>query len=298
MQWLNEMVAFARVVDCGGFSQAARMHGVEPSSMSRAVARLERALQAKLLVRGSRAIALTEVGALVYEQCARIVGAAGDVRALADQYSAAPAGMLRMTAPVAFGQVWLAPLLPGFIRRFPEVDLRIAFNDTPQDLVQAQADVALRIAVAPPAALAARRLFDTPYVLVASPAYIAAHGQPDHPAQLVEHRCLHLGYGAFTASWTLRRDAEQVAVAIAPRYALSNSLVIATACEGGSGIGLIPAFSAAAGLARGALLRVLPAWEPDGAYRRAAYLVFAAAPYVAPKVRALVDYLAAAEPCA
>jgi len=288
---LNEMVAFAQVDDHGGFSQAARALGVEPSSMSRSVARLEKALQAKLLLRNSKSISLTELGEQVLAECTRILGSARDVHAMAARYTAAPAGLLRVSAPVAFGQVWLAPRVAGFVAAFPEIDLRLSLVDQPVDLVEDRIDVAIRIAAQLPQDLAARRLCPTPYVLVASPAYLAAQGTPGHPEQLACHRCIHLGYGAFDATWPMRNGHERISVAVSPRYAIGNSLALAAAVEGGAGIGLIPEFSAQAGLADGRLVRVLPQWQLEDTYQRSAWLLYAAGPRIAPKVRAFVDYL-------
>jgi len=292
MDALKEMAVFAHVVEHGGFTAAARALGLEPSSVSRSVARLERALGARLLVRSSRAIALTEIGAEVHAECARIVAASRQVQALAAQHSVLPAGTLRLSAPVSLGQLWLAPLTADFMRQYPDVDLSITLDDAEADLAEAQIDIALRICTAPPQEAAARRLFAVPYVLVAAPAYLAQHGAPVHPDALPAHRCLHLGYGAFTPAWPLRRGEEQADVAVSPRFALGNSLALSLAAEQGSGIALVPAFAAGAALAAGRLVRVLPDWELAGTYRRAAWLVFAAGPHLAPKIRVFVDYLA------
>lgn len=290
---LDEMVAFWHVVEHGGFSQAARALGVEPSSMSRSVARLERALQAKLLVRGPRSMALTELGEQVLRDSALIRDAATNVHALAARYGARPSGMLRVSAPVVLGQLWLAPRLASFAEAYPDVDLQLSLNDRPVDIVTERVDVALRITAQPPQDLVARKLFDTPYVLVASPAYLAAHGAPERPETLARHRCIHLGFGAFDANWPLKRGDEQRVVAIAPRHAIGNSLALATAAAHGAGIALLPLFSAQAGLDAGRLVRVLEAWTPAGTYARAAYLLYAAGARVPPKVKAFVEHMSA-----
>lgn len=291
MHLLKEMAVFAHVVDHGGFTSAARALGIEPSSVSRSVARLERALGVRLLARSSRAIALTEIGARIYAESARVNAASDEALALAQRYRAAPSGTLRLSAPVSLGQVWLAPLMAGFSRLHPDVDLSITLTDVPIDLAEANADIALRICTAPPQDAAARTLFAVPYVLVASPDYLVEHGTPDHPAALAGHRCLHLGYGAFTPVWPLRRGAEQIDVTVAPSLVLGNSLGICLAAEEGSGIGLVPAFAARAGLASRRLVQVLPEWALAGTYQRHACLVFGAGPQVPPKVRVFVDYL-------
>jgi DNA-binding transcriptional LysR family regulator len=290
---LDEMIAFWRVVQHGGFSQAARAYGVEPSSMSRSVARLEKALRSKLLVRSYRSLALTELGEQVLRECAQIRSAAAAVHGLAARYGVRPAGVLRVSAPVVLGQLWLASRIAGFAEACPEVDVRLELSDRPIDIVAERIDVALRITASPPQDLAARRLFETPYVLVASPGYLRANGTPDGPQALVQHRCVHLGYGAFDANWPLRRGDEHVVIAIAPRHAIGNSLALATAAEQGAGIALIPRFSAEAAIEAGRLVVVLPDWVPDGSYARSAYLLYAPGSHVPPKVRAFIDYLVA-----
>lgn len=291
MQLFNEMAAFAHVVRCGGFSQAARVLGVEPSSVSRSVARLEKSLGARLLVRNTRALALTEMGSHIYAECEKLLAAARNVQDLAGHYGSSAAGLLRVSAPVAFGQVWLAPRLAGFIEAYPDVDLQVVLDDRPIDLIDERVDAALRIATAPPPGFAALRLCAAPYVLIASPNYVKVHGAPLRPEELTAHRCLHLGFGAFGPAWPFQRGDETLAVTVSGRYSIGNSLALATAVAGGAGIGLVPGFSAAQGLADGTLVRVLPGWELVDTYQRSAYLVYAAGPHVAPKIRALLDYL-------
>ena len=291
MQLFNEMAAFAHVVRCGGFSQAARVLGVEPSSMSRSVARLEKSLGARLLVRSTRALALTEMGSHIYAECEKLLAAARNVHDLAGQYGTRATGLLRVSAPVAFGQVWLAPRLAGFIDAFPDVDLQVVLDDRPIDLIDERVDVAVRITQAPPPGFAALRLCAAPYVLIASPGYLKAHGAPQRPEALAGHRCLHLGYGAFGPAWPFKRGDEIIAVTVSGRYSIGNSLALAAVVAGGAGIGLIPEFSAAQGLADGTLVRVLPDWQLTETYERAAYLIYTAGPHVAPKIRALLDFL-------
>lgn len=285
------MVAFWQVVQHGGFSAAARARGVEPSSMSRSVARLEQGLQARLLVRGGRTLVLTELGEHVLRECALIHEAASNVQALAARYGDRPAGVLRISAPVVLGQLWLAPRLAAFGAAYPDVDLRLTLEDRACDLIAERLDLALRITDQPPLDLVARKLFETPYVLVASPAYLQAMGAPDRPEDLIQHRCLHLGFGAFDGHWPLCRGDEQVQIAVVARHAIRNSLALATAAEHGAGIALLPQFAAQAAMDAGRLQRVLPEWSLGGTYERAAYLLHLPGARLPPKLRALVDFL-------
>jgi DNA-binding transcriptional LysR family regulator len=293
MEMLNEMAVFAQVVDSGGFSPAARALGVEPSSVSRSVARLEKSLGARLLHRTSRAIALTEVGEQVYRQCARIVSSARDAQALASSYRAEPAGVLRVSAPVVFGQVWLAPRLAGFVAAYPEVNLQVTLVDRPVDLLEDGVDLAIRIAEELPPGVAARTLCAMRYMLVASPAYLLAHGTPATPAALADHRFITLGHGTFGPSWTMHRGDEQVEVVVPSRFTANNSALIATMAEGGTGIALVPDFTARSALANGRLVQLLPDWELGSPYRRAIWLVYTPGPHLARKIRVFIDHLVA-----
>ncbi len=176
MEMLNEMMVFAEVVTSGGFSAAARSLGLETSSVSRSVARLEQHLSARLLHRTTRAIALTEVGEQVFRECAAIAGKVRDIRSLANHFQIEPRGTLRLSAPVALGQLWLAPRLSDFMEACPTVDLRVTLIDRPVDLIEDGIDLALRISADWPPGLVVRKLFAVRYVLIASPSYLARYG--------------------------------------------------------------------------------------------------------------------------
>jgi DNA-binding transcriptional LysR family regulator len=293
MDMLNEMTVFAQVVDSGGFSPAARVLGVEPSSVSRSVARLEKSLGARLLHRTSRAIALTEVGEQVHRECVRVVSAARDARMLASSYRAEPAGVLRVSAPVVFGQVWLAPRLAGFAAAQPGVALRLTLVDRPVDLLEDGVDLAIRIATDLPPGLAARTLCPMRYLLAASPGYLAAHPAPDTPAALADHRLITLDHGTFGPTWTMHRGDDRTNVVAPSRFTANNSALISTLAEGGAGIALVPDFTARAALAAGRLVQLLPDWEFGPPYRRAVWLVYTPGPHLARKIRVFIDYLVA-----
>ncbi|KWR91309.1 LysR family transcriptional regulator [Cupriavidus sp. IDO] len=291
---LNAMAVFARVVECGSFSAAAQELGMTPSAVSRHVSRLEATLGASLLQRTTRAFALTELGQSVYAACARMTAAAREVTALGGDHTGEPHGVLRVSAPVSFGQAWLAPRLPALLARYPALELQITLADRMVDLVEEGLDVAIRIARELAPGLVARPLREVHYRLVASPAYVRQHGAPATPNDLPAARCLYLGYGAFGEHWTLRPKAggDSLSVRIPPRLTLNNSLAIVTMVERDAGIGLVPDFSAADGLADGRLVTVLDDWDILEPYVGTAYAVYTPTRHVAPKVRAFVDHLA------
>lgn len=293
MEMLNEMAMFVRVVDSGGFSAAARAHGLTTSAVSRHISRLEAHLGGKLLHRTTRSLALTELGQQVYAACTRMLGTAREIHALAGSYSARPNGIVRVTAPIVFGQVWLAPRLPAFLEQYPDVDVRLTLVDRTVDLIEEGVDLAIRIARDLAPGLAARTLCTMRYVLVASPAYLDRHGDPATPADLARHRCTHLGYGQFGGAWTLMRDGASVQVDVDARVTINNSAAILAMVEAGGGIGLVPDFTARAALKAQRVRQVLPDWTLDAPYTGAVHAVYVPGRHLALKVRAFIDHLTA-----
>lgn len=304
MELLDEMVVFARVVDSGGFTAAARALGLTNSAVSRSVARLEAQLGARLLNRTTRSVSLTELGAEVYPGCARLAQTAREVQALAGHYALTPQGRVRLSAPTVFGEVWLAPLLPGFLARWPQVQVDLTLIDRLVDIVDEGYDLALRItrpgAVAP--GLVARALADMRYVMVATPAYLRQHGTPDDPSQLAEHACIGLDLAPLEDRLEFQpagqaapaRNAAPPSVQVRCPLRVNNSNAILATVEAGLGIGIVPDFAAAAGLRARRLKPVLPRWPLAGAYApRVVHAVYAPTRHLPAKVRVLIDHLAA-----
>lgn len=292
MKMLNEMAIFSQVVDSGGFSAAARLLGLNTSAVSRHVSRLEAHLGGRLLQRTTRSLALTELGTQVYAACTRMVSTAREIHALAGSYSARPNGIIRVTAPIVFGQIWLAPKLRGFLELYPEIDVRLTLVDRTVDLIEEGVDLAIRIARELAPGLAARTLYAMRYVLVASPEYLAKHGLPATPEALSEHCCSHLGYGAFGKYWTLKHEDKLVHVEVPTRLTINNSAAILAMVEAGGGIGLVPDFTACAALETHRVQQVLPEWEFCEPYTGTVHAVYMPGPHLALKVRAFIDYLA------
>lgn len=290
---LKEMAIFSEVVDCGGFSAAARKLGLTTSAVSRHVSRLELFLGGRLLQRSTRAMALTEMGERVHAACLRMLVSAREVQALASDYSARPNGTVRVSAPVAFGQIWLAPRLPAFLDRYPDINLSLTLVDRKVDLIEDGVDLAIRIAADLAPGLAARRLCPIAFILVATSAYLAAHRTPEVPADLHQHRCFYLGYGEFDGRWTLRRGEEQARIELASRATFNNSAAIMAAVEADGGIGLVPDFAGAAALADGRCQRLLPAWTVVTPSVGAAHAIYTPGRHLALKTRVLIDFLSA-----
>src|ERR1700756_2988807 len=206
------MAIFAKVVEVRSFAGAAAELKLSKATVSKAVSRIEARLGARLINRSSRRFALTDAGRQLAERAAPILAAgeaAGDA-ALAQ--ASAPRGLVRLAAPMSFGVLHIAPLLPEFLTTYPEVSVDLHLSDAMIDLVGEGYDAAIRIAALPDSSLVARRLCGMHRYLVASPSYVRAHGRPKHPLHLAEHRCVGYSHGTTTEAWRFTKDGKSATV--------------------------------------------------------------------------------------
>ena len=294
MEYLHEMVVFAKVVELRSFSEAARRFGVTSSAVSRSVGRLEAHMGGRLLHRTTRSVAPTELGHEVFGRCTLIAQTARDVKLIASRYASAPVGRLRISAPVAFGQQWLGPRLPAFLARWPDVEVSLTLHDGAVDLAERGIDLALWVSDVLPPSVVARSLMRSSHVLVAAPDFLAAQGRPEKPADLSDFRCV-LPEGHDSAGHLCMSDGEdEVTVPVRSQLTVNHGATILQAVGAGLGIGLVPDFSAAQALAQGRVVRVLPGWSLLGPYaERKVYAVYLPTRHLPQKVRAFIDHLAA-----
>lgn len=293
MEFLNEMVVFAKVVELRSFSEAARRFGVTSSAVSRSVGRLEAHMGGRLLHRTTRSVAPTELGHEVFSRCTLIAQTARDVKTIAGRYASAPVGRLRVSAPVVLGQQWLGPRLPTFLARWPNVEVSLALGDDEFDLVEQGIDVALCLSNALPSSVVARSILRSAHVLVASPGYLHARRRPASPVDLAEHPCVLPHAGDCGVTLCLSDGREEVNVQVQGPLTVDDGAAILGAVDAGVGIGLLPDFSAAQALANGRVVRLLPDWRLLGPYaERKAYAVYLPTRHLPQKVRAFIDHLA------
>ena len=285
------MVAFAKVVETGSFTAAARLLDATPSAVSRQVARLERELGVRLLQRTTRQLRLSEAGREVLGHCRQLLAAAGAALDSGLQHSEEPRGQVRLAVPKAVGYRLIAPLLPEFFQRYPQVDLQLRLDDRPLDPIADDQDLLVRITEQPPAGFVARPLRKMDFVLCASPAYLQRRGTPQQPQALAEHDCLYLGETPGDQRWQLRHGDRVESVTVRGRLACNHSGVRLEATLADLGIACLPAFAAEAGLAVGSLRRVLPDWQYLGPYQGTAWLLYPPDRQLPAAVRVLVDFL-------
>ena len=290
---LPDMAVFARVVDAGNFSVAARQLGSTPSTVSRQIKRLEEALATRLLERSTRKVRVTESGAQVYRYCRDMVGAASGAVDAAGQLVGRPQGKVSVSAPTAYAKTVIHPLIPGFLRTYTEVDLQLLFADHEVDPLVDDLDVVIRLTEHPAPGLAGRRLGSVRWVLCASRAYLQARGTPEHPRDLAQHDCVYLGETADDNRWRLRRGIEAHTIEVRGRYIANHAGARLEAAQQDLGIASLPEFAAADALRRGELLQVLADWDLEArAYVGSVWLLYPPDRFLPPKVRVLIDYLA------
>lgn len=205
MDKLKAFSSFVSVATRGSLSAAARAEGVAPAIMGRRLDALEEHLGVRLMVRTTRRITLTREGSAFLEDCQRLLTDVANVEASVSAGSVQASGHLRITAPAGFGRRHVAPLVPQFHARHPQVRISLNLSDRVVDLAGEGYDCAVRVGDLPDSSLVSMRLADNRRLCVATPGYLAAHGTPSHPAELVQHRCLILSSEASqTRGWAFR----------------------------------------------------------------------------------------------
>lgn len=287
-----EMEVFTRVVEQGGFSAAARASNLTPSAVSKLVARLERRLGVRLLVRTTRKLQLTPEGAAFYERCARIL----DEIATAEQEAAAgaaPRGRLRVNASVHFAMVHLLPLVPAFLAVHPQMSIEVTVTDRVVDLLEERADVAIRVGPMRDSRLVARKIAKGGAMVVASPAYLERAGTPRTPEDLARHNMLGFTFTRIVEGWPFL-DGKGGIVSVPPRgnAQVSDGEAMHTLALAGLGLARLADFQVRADVAAGRLVPVLEHLNPGDAIDVHAVYVGGSGPLSA-RIRAFVDFLAA-----
>ncbi len=289
MDPLDGIAAFARVVDSGSFSAAARRLNISKSAISAHVQRLEERLGIRLLNRTTRRLSLTEAGAAYYRHCARILVEAEAAEQAASALQREPRGTLRISAPDSFGWMHVAPAIPAFLSRYPALAIDIKLSSAYVDLVDEGLDLAIRIGILEDSALVVRKLASSRRVLCAAPAYLRERGTPRKPDDLADHNCLCADLLTWGDEWRLAGKHGEVRVTVGGSFRSNNAEMLRAAALDGIGIAALPTWAVAGQLRSGMLRRVLTAWEaPVGTI----YAVYPGNRLMSMKVRAFVDHLA------
>jgi DNA-binding transcriptional LysR family regulator len=289
MDRFQEMQSFSAVVDAGSFTQAAESLGLPKAAISRHVAELETRLGVRLLHRTTRRLSLTEEGEVFYARAKELLAGVAEAEMEISSRSRAASGLLRINAPVTFGNLQLAPLWGVFRGLHPQVSLEITLSDRVVDLVEEGFDMAIRIATLPSSTLISKRLASTRVVLCASPSYLAQHGEPQQPSELSQHAVIAYSYWSGGDEWQFDGPQGQTSVRVRPCIRTNSGDTCRAAALAHQGIILQPDFLVGRDLAAGSLRELMPQFH---SVELGIYALYPSRKHVAPKVRALIDFLA------
>ena len=289
MDRLSEMEAFVRVVELGGFTDAARKMNVSKSAISKHVAALEARLGARLLNRTTRRVSPTEIGLAYFDRASRVLADAMEADAMAGAMQATPRGELRISGPLSFGVRHLAPAVADFLHAYPDVSARVTFDDRFVELVSEGYDAAIRIGSLPDSSLMAKKLTDSAMTLIASPEYLTRRGAPKSVEALADHDLLHYSNLSSGNLWKLSGPGgAERQIRATGRLTFNNGDALLCAAERGLGIALSPAFISAGSVREGRVVEVLPEARPQPV---GVWAVHPAGRFLQPKLRVFIDFL-------
>lgn len=292
MEYLAEMMTFAKVVETRSFSAAAAELKTSKSLVSKQIGNLESALGVRLLNRTTRRMSLTEIGAAYYEHCARIAQEIDAASETVTQLQAEPRGVLRITSPVIFASLHLAPAIRDFLKRYDKVEVEVNASDRIVDLVEEGYDLAIRITDHPSPTMVARQIAPLHWVTCASPEYLAQRGTPRTPQDLLDHDCLlYHGIPPNRDGWRYMAGNKEVAVNVSGKCRVNNSEALLQLALGGVGIVLFPTYILGHHLKSGRLKVILP--DAVANPGMSLYMTYLPNRYMQPKVRAFIDHLGA-----
>ena len=289
-QDLSRIRAFVQVFDAGGFSAAARQHGRSKALLSKYVTDLEDYLGVRLMNRTTRKLSLTEAGEAYYREASQLLQQLDDLDATISDQTAAPRGLVRVSAPRNLGETTLAPAIFDFMAKNPMVTIDLRLEDRFVDLVEEGIDVALRISLLSDSSLIARKIADVKHAIYCAPSLIKKHGKPQSGEALRNLPCILDTNMPTHTSWRFAKRGKPYSVHVSGPVRVNSPFASMQAAVAGLGFALLPAFLAEAHVAAGRLIEVLEDEMPEAPSLRA---VYPHRRHLAGKVRALIDHLIA-----
>jgi DNA-binding transcriptional LysR family regulator len=289
MDRVAAVALFIRIVESGSFSKAAAEFGITQPTATKAVAAMEARLGARLLHRTTRGVSPTEVGALYYDKCKAIAHEIEAADNLATLMQSGVGGTLRVSTSVAFGRRVLVPLAIGYMRQHPGLTVDLSFEDRYVNMVEQGIDLAVRMGRLADSTLGARWLGRNPWLMVAAPAYLKAHGTPRQPADLAKHACLVYSTVQGDDRWMLSApDGEEQAVAVRGPLRSNNLSAVLAAAREGLGIAILPCYVARESVADGSVKPILERWTLP---TQEIHAVFPSPKLVPGKVSSFIEHL-------
>ena len=286
MDRLDAMQAFVAVADLQGFAPAARKLGVSPSAVTRLIAALEERLGARLLQRTTRQVTLTDAGSRYLERARRILADVAEAEDAVEGERTRPEGRLVISAPVGFGRLHVSPVVSAYLKRYGEVGVDLRLSDRMVNLVEDGVDVAVRIGHLPDSTLVARHVGEMRRVVVASPGYLKARGEPRRPADIATHDMIQFGPMTAAPDWRFVEDGREIRIASTPRFASNSADAAIQYAEQDGGLTRVLAYQAAESLKGGRLRIVLAEFEEPAL---PIHIVYPTTRLLSAKVRTFID---------
>ncbi|MDF1634474.1 LysR family transcriptional regulator [Mycoplana sp. MJR14] len=279
------MKVFVKVAEAGGFAAAARPLNMSPPAVTRTISALEETIGVRLLTRTTRAVKLTEAGSRYLDDCRRILTDIADAEASAAGLHADPSGDLRVTGPAMFGQMHVVPILLAYLDQYPSVTVHSVFVDRIVNIIDEGMDVAIRIGHLPASGLSAVKVGTIRRVVCGAPSYLAAHGVPQSPSDLAQHRIIAPTAAWASHEWQFGQD-KKTSVTVHPRLLCNTNDAAIAAAEQGFGLTRVLSYQVAPALRDGRLQAVLSEYEE---HAMPVHVVHAEGRRASAKVRAFVD---------
>ncbi|GLQ30850.1 LysR family transcriptional regulator [Litoribrevibacter albus] len=288
MESFGAYPVFVTVIETGGFSPAANKLGISKSAVSKRISQLEEHLGVKLLHRTTRKLSLTEAGEHFYQHARIASQAAQDAEDAVAQLQGVPQGRLRISIPMSFGRLYVAPVIPEFLRRYPKINLELVMDDEFTDLIGSGFDMALRLGDLKDSTLIAKKITHLKNVLCASPSYLEEFGTPKRLEEVKQHNCLAFSYSQDVREWYFIKDNTTRAIEVSGNYQVNNSEALREAMIQGVGIGRLPTFVANPEIKAGRLVKLFPDYEMPG---KTMYAVYPERQFLPAKVRVFIDFM-------
>ena len=286
MDRIDAMQAFVAVADLEGFAPAARKLGLSPSGVTRLIAALEERLGARLLQRTTRSVALTDAGQRYLARARRILADVEEAEASIQDERIRPSGRLVVSAPVGFGRLHVSPVISEYLKRYPEVSGELRLTDRMINLIEDGVDLAVRIGHLPDSTLVARHVGEMRRIVVGSPGYLKAHGEPKMPEAISSHQTIQFGAATASPDWRFVRDGKEIRFAPVPRLTTNSADAAIQYAVAGGGLTRVLAYQAADAVKRGQLRIVLAKFEQPPF---PVHVVYPTSRLLSAKVRAFID---------
>ncbi len=293
MNLFSNLELFVKTIEVGSFSALGRQLHMAPSSISRQINALEKELGVRLLQRTTRNISLTEAGQIYFEHVSKILSDLEEAQLAITQLQANPKGILRLNVAIPFGERNIVPLIPEFLRLYPDLKIDLTLEDRAIDLVEERVDLSIRISRLDDSSIVARKLADNQFVVCASPQYFEVHSLPSTPNDLSRHNCLINKNIYNSDTWQFRKGNSTQNMSVSGNFLANTGGALYQAMLSDLGIAVLPTWFVGEDIKQGKLQVVLGDYAVNlpAMIDSAIYALYPAGQYLPPKVRVFIDFL-------